>query len=57
MSQQAVKKIPFPRKEPTHNELRKVLELATRLMDRNARTSSGRGEPIPDNVIAFPGAR
>lgn len=57
MSQQAVKKIPFPRKEPTHNELRKVLELATRLMDRNARTSNGRGEPIPDNVIAFPGAR
>ncbi|MEM1083492.1 MAG: hypothetical protein AAGI48_05180 [Verrucomicrobiota bacterium] len=55
MSRQAAKKIAFPAKEPTHHELRKVLELATRLMDRDARPKDSRG--LPDNVIAFPGTR
>jgi hypothetical protein len=57
MSRQAAKKIAFPAKEPTHHELRKVLELATRLMDRESRPADGRGARLPDNVIAFPGSR
>jgi hypothetical protein len=57
MSRQALKKIAFPSKEPTHTDLRKVLELASRLMDRDSRSSDSKGERLPSNVIAFPGSR
>lgn len=56
MSRQAVKKIAFPPKEPSHTDLRKVLELASRLMDRNSRTDS-KEQLLPSNVIEFPGNR
>lgn len=57
MSQQAAKKIAFPAKEPTHTDLQKVLELASRLMNHNARNSGRKEGVLPSNVIAFPGAR
>lgn len=56
MSRQAVKKIAFPSKEPTHTDLRKVLELASRLMDRSSR-GDHKGRLLPSNVIEFPGKR
>ena len=56
MSQQAAKKIAFPAKEPTPTDLQRILELASRMMDRHSKNSSSRSS-LPSNVIAFPGTR
>jgi hypothetical protein len=57
MSQQALKKIAFPPKEPTRTDLHRILELASRMMDRDSRSSENKGSRLPSNVIAFPGTR
>ena len=58
MSRQALKTIAFPAKEPTRTDLNKVLELASRLMDRDRQAKrQAREASMPENVICFPGAR
>lgn len=56
-SQQAAKKIAFPPRNLNHTDLERVLQLASRLMDRDTRVPDGKGGYLPSNVIAFPGSR
>ena len=56
MSHPAVEKVSFLGKAPTdRHELRRILDLAGRLMARDARP--GRDLSLPDNVIPFPRGR
>lgn len=58
MRQQAVKKGTFIAKAPSnHHELRRIIELAGRLVDRSSRPSGAGGRIVPENVIPFPGIR
>lgn len=51
----AILKLPLASKEPKPTDLRRVLELVDRLMDREQRESGER--ELPDNVIPFPAGR
>ena len=54
MSREAIKHVAFLGKAPTsRHEIHWILQFADRLADRSERDA----EPLPDNVIPFPGSR
>ena len=57
MSRQAILKLPLVSKEPKPHDLQLVLEIADRLLERDARPATRADKRQPDNVIPFPGRR